>query len=79
MFARRILAALTLTVSLTGVGLALSPAAPAAAYDYNFGAIAYDNYGGTAAAWNYPTAQEAADVVEAQCGEDCGYFTFYNS
>lgn len=79
MFARRVLAALTLAVSLAVAAALITPAAPAQAASVNWGAIAYGNNGDTAGAWNYPSSQSAANAVRARCGSRCGYFTFYNS
>lgn len=78
MFARRVLAAIAITVSLSASVAAFS-AAPAKADAVNWGAIAYSNDGSTAGAWNYPSSNSAANAVRSRCGSSCGYFTFYNS
>ncbi len=79
MNSRRIIAAIVLSMSLALGASLFSAPAPAKAQEIYWGAIAYDNDGGTAGAWNYRSSNSAARAVRSRCGYDCGYFTFYNS
>ncbi|MCH5644188.1 MULTISPECIES: DUF4189 domain-containing protein [unclassified Gordonia (in: high G+C Gram-positive bacteria)] len=76
---KKFIASIGIAASLAAGGTALSAAGPAdAARDY-WGAIAFDNNGRTATAYNYPTAQSAINRAKALCGSHCGQFSFVNS
>ncbi|NMO01293.1 DUF4189 domain-containing protein [Gordonia sp. TBRC 11910] len=79
MITRRLLAAFVLALAIAAGATTLTPAAPASAAQYNWGAIAYDWNGRTAWAVNYASEPAARYAVKARCGSQCGYFTFYNS
>ncbi len=73
---RVLVLALTLAASVI---VGTQTAAPADAYRYNWGAIAFNTRGATAGVADMPSSAAAQRHVLRRCGPGCGSFTFYNS
>ena len=76
---RRMIATAGIALGVVAGGSLAAPAPQADAYTYNWGAIAWDWNGNTAAVIDRASSQGAVNAVVRRCGRHCGYFSFYNS